>query len=649
MKVLFSSWDGKIVDNRGKPKESWDEVQVNLPAEALGEKVRAFFGWNGIVILEEGESIPDLSRAYMEAVQKESCGKCIPCRVGTRIMLDCLEKICAGEGREEDLDLIVNIGRAVMEASKCGIGQTGPRPVIDAITYFRDEFLSLIREGKSVERKEYKVGVTAPCMDACPSSLDIPKYIEAIYEGDFEKSLEIIRERTCLPATLGRVCVNPCEENCRRALVDGPLAIRWLKRFVADFEMKLGRFPEIQIPEKRPEKVAIIGAGPAGLSCAYYLAKKGYSVTIFERHPQPGGMALYGIPDYRLPRDVLFREVSIIESLGVEIKYNTKVGEDITIKDMFAQGYKAVFIGVGAQGSAKMGVEGEDAGYKGFIPGVKYLYEINNGRDPYPEGKRVVVVGGGNVAMDCVRCSFRIGKEDVHLVYRRTKAEMPANKVEIEEAEEEGVQFHYLCNPTKVIADESGKVVAVELIRMELGEPDETGRRRPIPVPGSEFILETDIVVPAIGQAIQLDFLKDFEGVKAGRGNRIVVDPYTFETEVKGVFAAGDCVTGPNVLVRAAGAGRRAAEKIDQYLRGVGPVPTDEDRFDYIFGSLGLFDKNEKVPVPPTKPRHKMDVLPPEVRKYTFDEIEQGYSPEVAIEEASRCLRCYRIGLVSTE
>ncbi len=645
MKVLFSSWEGKLVDNRGKPKDDWDDAPVKLPPSFKGEEIKAFMGWDGIILIED-ENVVDMCRAYMEAVQRESCGKCIPCRVGTKVILECLERICEGRGEEKDIELIENLSKVIMEAAKCGIGQTGPKPILDAVTYFRGDFEKAIKEKKRIERKNYKISVTAPCMDACPSSLDIPRYIEAIYEGRFEDSLEIIRERTCLPGILGRVCVNPCEENCRRALVDGPLAIRWLKRFVFDYEMHLGRFPKIKTAEKKPDKVAIIGAGPAGLSCAFYLAKKGYQVTIFERHPQPGGMALYGIPDYRLPREIIFREVSIIESLGVEIKYNVKVGEDITIKDMFDQGYKAVFIGVGAQGSAKMGIEGEDAGYKGFIPGVRYLYEINNGRDPYPEGKRVVVVGGGNVAMDCVRSSFRIGKEDVHLVYRRTRAEMPANKVEIEEAEEEGVEFHFLCNPTKIIA-ENGKVVAVELIRMELGEPDETGRRRPIPVPGSEFILETDIVVPAIGQAILVDFLKGFEGVKAGRGNRIVVDPYTFETDVKGVFAAGDCVTGPNVLVRAAGAGRRAAEKIDQYLRGIGPVPTDEDRFDYIFGELGVFKKDEKVSVPPTKPRRKMEILPPEVRKYVFDEIEQGYKPMDAIEEASRCLRCYRIGLVS--
>ncbi len=646
MKVLFSSWEGRIVDNRKKPRDEWEDVPLPLPPSFNDEKIKAFFGWDGIILVDEVESVVDMARAYMEAVQKESCGKCIPCRVGTKVILDLLNRICQGEGEEKDLEVIERLCRMIMEAAKCGIGQTGPKPVLDAITYFREEFEKLIKEKKAVERKEYKIAVTAPCVEACPASLDIPRYIEAIYEGKFEESLAIIREKLCLPGTLGRVCVNPCEEHCRRALVDGPLAIRWLKRFVYDYEAMRGVFPRIEVRDRKEDKVAIIGAGPAGLSCAYFLAKMGYGVTIFEKHPYPGGMALYGIPDYRLPRSVLFREVSILERMGVEIKYNVRVGEDITIKELFDQGFKAVFIAVGAQGSAKMGIEGEDAGYKGFIPGVKYLYEINNGRDPYPEGKRVVVVGGGNVAMDCVRCSFRIGKEDVHLVYRRTRAEMPANKVEIEEAEEEGVQFHFLCNPTKIIAKD-GKVVAVELIKMKLGEPDESGRRRPIPIPGSEFVLETDILVPAIGQAIIPDFIKGFEGIKLGRGNRILVDPYTFETEAKGVFAAGDCVTGPNVLVRAAGTGRKAAEKIDQYLRGVGPVPTDEDRFDYIFNKLGVFKKDERVSVPPTKPRHKMEVLPPEVRKHTFDEIEQGYKPEVAIEEASRCLRCYRIGLAS--
>ncbi len=272
-------------------------------------------------------------------------------------------------------------------------------------------------------------------------------------------------------------------------------------------------------------------------------------------------MATYGIPDYRLPRGVLTKvEVDIIKAQGVEVRFGVQIGKDITLTDL-RRDFDAVFIGVGAQASAKMGLEGEDKGYRGFIPGVRYLYDINNGVDPYPEGKRVVVVGGGNVAIDCVRTSFRIGKTDVHLVYRRSRAEMPADHEEVRDAEEEGVQFHFLCNPTRIL-EQDGKVVGVELIKMELGEPDRSGRRKPVPVPGSEFVLETDILVPAIGQAVDLSFLKKEDGIETTKWRTIVVDPDTFETSVKGVFSAGDCVTGPDVLVRAAGNGRKVAERL---------------------------------------------------------------------------------------
>ena len=279
-------------------------------------------------------------------------------------------------------------------------------------------------------------------------------------------------------------------------------------------------------------------------------------------------MAAVGIPDYRLPRDIMRYEAGILERLGVEFRYNTQIGKDITISQIFEQGYKAIFIGVGAHTNTPMGVDGEDKGYKGFIPGVFYLLEINLGRDPYPQGKKVVVVGGGNVAIDCVRTSFRIGKPDVNLVYRRTKKEMPADRVEIHDAEEEGVKFHYLCNPVRILAEE-GKVVGVECIRMELGEPDASGRRRPIPIKGSEFMIETDILIPAIGQAIDFSFLEEKDGVKTTKRSTVAIEEGTFQTSREGIFSAGDCVTGPDVLVRAAGHGKRSAEKIDLFLRGM--------------------------------------------------------------------------------
>jgi len=644
--ILFSSWGGVVTDNRGKlESERQPMANLSLPVEFdQDKKIRAFIGWDGIAIRDPEVSIIDLIRAYMEAVQKESCGKCTPCRVGTRIMLTILNRISEGQGEMEDLDKLKYLGEMILRSSKCNLGQTGPRPVLDALEYFKTQFIDAIQSKRRVPHGDYKIKVTAPCVSACPSHLPIYDYIELIKEGRFLKSLEAIRNATCLPGILGRVCIRPCESNCRRGNVDECLSIKWLKRFVADYEIEKRRVPSVHQGGARSEKVAIIGAGPAGLSCAYYLALKGYSVTIFERLGEPGGMAAMGIPDYRLPRNIVRYETELIERLGVEIRYNTQVGKDITLSQIFEQGYKAIFIGVGAQTNTPMGVEGEDKGYKGFIPGVYYLLEINLGRDPYPEGKKVVVVGGGNVAIDCVRSSFRLGKPDVNLVYRRTKKEMPADPVEVHDAEEEGVKFHYLCNPVRIVEKE-GKVVGVECIRMELGEPDESGRRRPVPIKGSEFFIETDILIPAIGQAIDLSFLEEKDGIKTTRRSTIAVQEGTFLTSRPGVFSAGDCVTGPDVLVRAAGTGKRAAEKIDLFLRGMEVKESEEERLESLMEKIKVYNKEEKVGICGGTKREVLKMLPPETRKWTFEEVEKGFSIPQAQKEAERCLRCVRIGL----
>lgn len=644
--ILFSSWGGVVTDNRGKlDLERQASPSLNLPLEFdKDKKIRAFIGWDGIAIRDPEVNLIDLIRAYMEAVQNESCGKCTPCRIGTRIMVSILNRIADGQGKDEDLEQLRYLGEMIKKSSKCNLGQTGPKPVLDAIDHFKNQFLEVIQSKKKIPHEEYKVKVTAPCVSACPSHLPIYEYVELIKEGRFSESLDAIRGATCLPGILGRVCVRPCEENCRRSNVDEPVSIKWLKRFVADYEIEKRKWPLLKKDEIRSDKVAVIGAGPAGLSCAYYLALKGYQVTIFERLGEPGGMAAMGIPDYRLPRNIVGYETQVVKSLGVEIRYNTQVGKDITLSQMFEQGYKAIFIGVGAQTNTPMGVEGEDKGYKGFIPGVYYLLEVNLGRDPYPEGKRVVVVGGGNVAIDCVRSSFRVGKPDVNLVYRRTKKEMPADHVEIHDAEEEGVKFHYLCNPVRIIEKE-GKVVGVECIRMELGEPDESGRRRPVPVKGSEFFIETDILIPAIGQAIDLSFLGEKDGIRTTKRSTISVEEGTFKTSRDGIFSAGDCVTGPDVLVRAAGNGRRAAEKIDLFLRGVEVKESEEDRLEVMVEKIKVYNKGEKIGISGGQKRAMLNLLPPDTRKWIFDEVEEGFTIPLAQKEAERCLRCVRIGL----
>ncbi len=646
--IVFSSWEGKVVDNRGKDPDFFDTVnQIEFPEYfKADEKIRALIGWYGIVLRDDTVNVVDLCRSYMEAVHQHSCGKCTPCRRGTGIISELLTQICNGHGKIEDLAKLKTLAEMVSVSSKCDIGQSGPLPLIDALDHFKDDFIQAISEDKPLKAGLYRSMKTAPCIDACPIHLDIPTYVERIKEGKFLESLDVIRERLPLPGILGRVCVRPCEEHCRRANLDKPISIKYLKRFVSDHELALKKNPAYHItPSKKTGRVAIIGAGPAGITCAYHLARRGHQVTVYERLGEPGGMSAMGIPDYRLPRPILRREVEQVQQMGVEIKYNTYIGKDVKLADLVNDS-DAVFIGVGAQGSSSMRVKGEDEGYKGFIPGVQYLLDINEGRDPYPEGKRVVVIGGGNVAIDCVRCSFRIGKEDVNLVYRRTRNEMPADEVEIVDAEEEEVQFHFLTTPVRII-EKNGIVTGLECIRMELGEPDKSGRRRPVPIEGSEFVFDCDTVVPAIGQRTDMSLLDGVDGIDTTPWGTIVVDEVTKQSTHEKIFSAGDCETGPGALITACAGGKRAAESIDSLINGNPLTPNQDEHFDMLFKKVPVYDADEEMPMVGGQDRKELDMLSPETRKYTFDEVEKGYPNSDAIAEARRCLRCYRVATVA--
>ncbi|MDN5346628.1 MAG: formate dehydrogenase beta subunit [Clostridia bacterium] len=612
------------------------------------EEVKALVGWGGIALKDPGVNIVELLRAYMAMVQEESCGRCIPCRVGSKIILDILTKITQGQGREEDLDLIERIAGLAKDGSLCELGQSFPIPLLDGLKFHREVFLHAITHKQPLGSKGYRYHklYTAPCMQGCPAHIDIPRYIENIRRGDFEAALAAIREKTVLAGVLGRVCVHPCEANCRRNNLDAPLSIRCLKRFVADFELALRRKPSW--PERKlRDKVAIIGSGPAGLSCAYQLARQGYRVTVFEALPVAGGMLAVGIPSYRLPRDILQYEINLLLDLGVEIKLNTRIGHDLQFEDLKKQGFKAIFIATGLHASAKMGLEGEDEGYEGFIPGVDFLREANLGRK-IKLGRRVAVVGGGNVAMDCSRVALRLGAEEVYIIYRRSRAEMPAHEAEIEEAEAEGVKYHFLTNPTRIIA-KNGKMVGVECIRMELGEPDSSGRRRPVPVPGSEFILEIDNLIPAIGQVSDLDFLPQGEGaINVSRRGTIEVDPWTLATNLPGVFAGGDVVHGARTVIEAVASGNRAAKSIDLYLREGRVAPDTEDDRQAYLDRLGCYDPQEKPGVIAGRSRQQPELLPTAQRKGNFQEVELAFPTPVALKEADRCLRCYRLALAVT-
>ncbi|MBU5614346.1 FAD-dependent oxidoreductase [Geomonas azotofigens] len=666
--VVFSSWGRNIVDNR-KGGEKKD-VSFKLPATYDGERpLSAFIGWDGIILYNKDVDIPAMVAEYMKRVQtKYVCGKCTPGKKGTRVIMDALSGIMEGRGKEEDLDTILDVG-SVLSHCKCTLCPSSAVPVIDAVTHFRDAFVNYIRGAKSLSSEfRYIEKYTAPCMDKCPAHIDIPAYIESVKDYRFGDSLETIRESMPLPSVCGRVCPHPCETACRRKNVDEPINIMVLKRSASDYEWQHGHLPPMAPKGKQSKKIAVVGAGPAGLAAAYYLALEGYPVTIYEALPLGGGMVAVGIPPYRQPRHLLQRDIDIIQGLGVEIIYNTRVGKDITL-DELRKKFDAVLLAPGAHRSKPMGVEGEDKGYKGFLTGgIDFLRNVYLGL-PTGMGKKVFVVGGGNTAIDCVRVALREGAEESVLVYRRSRNEMPADVWEVDGADEEGVRFEFQVLPTKVIANENNEVTGVELIRMALGEPDASGRRRPEPVPGSEFIIECDTIIPAIGQDADLSFipadagidttkwstivtkyvpLKGHDGkdLKDGMGNML---SRTLITDCDGVFASGDAEIGPLTVVACVGNGHRAAKVIQRYLEGKGVELSDDERMEDILTYFGVYDKNEDVQWLDSASReHQKEVHGKERASFkNYCEVELGYANSQAVREAERCLRCYRVAMVA--
>jgi formate dehydrogenase beta subunit len=648
--IIFSSWGGEIIETRGDETQNQAAIKdLDLPEYfKQDEKIKALMGWKGIVLRSPEVDIIDLCREYFEAVlaHSKTCDKCNYCKTGWKEMLEVFEDMANSEATEEDLEFLQSAAEAIVSNAKCSIGKSGPAPLFDALKYFADDFSQAVSGEKQMTKGTYYSKLTAPCLDACPIHLDIPKYVELIKDAKFTESLTVIRERLPIAGIVGRVCFRPCEKHCRRGNLDEPISIKALKRFVADYELSEQKEPEYEIaPSEKTGKVAIVGAGPAGITCAYNLACNGHDVTIYEALDEPGGMSAVGIPDYRLPRNILQDEVQQIQKMGVSINYGQAIGDDLTLSQLENE-FDAVFIGVGAQDSTKIGIEGEDQEYQGFIPGLAYLREVNAGGDPYPQGKKVVVIGGGNVAIDCVRCSLRTEKEDIHLVYRRTRNEMPADGAEIHDAEEEQVQFHFLTAPVRVLA-EAGKVVGLECIKMELGEPDDSGRPRPVPVEGSEFVFDCDTIISAIGQQVDLSLLAGMDDVQTTKWNTIVVDEYTKQSSRSKIFVAGDCETGPDALITACAGGRRAARSIDRFINAQSLDYDDNHYFDKLFETVKVYDPDEEILKVESKPRYQPSMLPPDERKSSFDEVEQGLSAQQAVAEAERCLRCYQVATIA--
>ena len=602
---------------------------VNVPVEyesvtALG----AIMGSGGVVVMDEDNCMVDIAKMFLGFCRDESCGKCVPCRAGIPKVLAILTKITDGKGTMEDIATLEELSAMMQDACLCALGQTAPNPALSTLRHFREEYEAHIID-KKCPAAMCQALFRAPCQHTCPVGLDVPGYIALIKSDKPAEAYKLIMQRLPLPMSVGRVCPHPCERKCRRGQVDEAVSIRHLKRYASDYAWEHGLSYTPEVKASKSEKVAVIGAGPAGLAAAWDLAVEGYKVTIFESLPVAGGMLAVGIPEYRLPKEILNKEIDNIKKLGIEIKLNSPVSD---VNALFKEGYKAVFIGIGAHKGDKMGIPGEEL--EGVYDAIDFLRNINLGK-AISVGKKVAVVGGGNSAIDAARIALRKGAEEVHIIYRREKTDMPAEEEEIAAAEEEGIKLHVLTNPVKVIG-KGGKVSAVECQKQALGDFDKSGRRSPKAIAGSEYSIEIDTLIEAIGQRPDTASLK-LGDIKTGKGGVVLADKRTLATDQKGVFVGGDAFTGPWTVIEAIASGQRAAASIKRFLAGKELIPTVDRKDSETFTYSNVPPTDEETA---EHARLGMAEIRLADRKSSMKEVVLNYSAKEAKEECSRCLRC---------
>ena len=619
----------KAIQSGGPSGGCLTKAHLNTPVSyeslsALG----AIMGSGGLIVMDEDTCMVDTARYFMDFIVDESCGKCLPCRVGTRRMLEILERITEGEGREGDIEMLEELAETLQQTAMCGLGQTASNPVLSTIRYFRDEYETHIRA------KHCDAGVcsnlyTSPCRNACPAGVNVPGYMSLVAAGRYMDAYRLIRQDNPFPAVCGRVCTHPCERHCRRAQVDEALSICSIKRFVGDYALR----DEFNIPAVKPlpptgKKVAVVGSGPSGLTCAYYLAHLGHEVNVYEAEEVAGGVLYWGIPEYRLPNEVLAKEIRAIENAGVTIHTSARIGTragSVMTMDELMERNDAVYVAIGTQKSKRMDIPGEDL--TGVESGLAFLRRVGLNRDRSVP-RRLAVVGGGSTAMDCARTAIRLGAAEVFVIYRRTEDEMPADREEVQEALEEGVRILTLTAPIEVMGQD-GRVTGIKVRAMRQGDFGSDGRRRTSGIPGSDYVLECDGVVTAINQELDAMSLPTDE---AGNPS-FPTDKFTAQTPKEGMFAGGDAAPwGASVVVNAIADGKKAAASIDRYLGGTGELNKGEE-IDIPVIPVGEVEEHERFP---TK---RLDV---DQRRDNFCEVACGFHTLDAMAESLRCLHCDR-------
>ena len=607
------------------PQEMFD---TPVDYETLAQ-LGSIMGSGGMVVMDEDNCMVDVARYFIEFTHSESCGKCIPCRVGLDTSLRILNAFTRGKAVEADLERLDEMCRMIRDTSLCGLGQTAPNPLLTTMRHFRHEFEDHIRA------KRCRAGVCedlalSPCENSCPLHMNIPRFLQLYKEYRLEEAFEAVVLDNPLPASTGRVCQHPCEDRCRRRSLDSPINMREVHRFIADSIYQSERFDAMaqRIVARKlaatGRKVGVVGAGPTGLAAAFYLALLGHDVTVYDPNPEPGGMLRYAIPDYRLPKDIVRKEIELIRRMGVNFVGGVSVGTDITLADLDNQ-FNAVFLAIGTWKEGWVYLPGTEL--KGVLTALTFLEGVSK-EEPAQLGRQVVVIGGGNAAIDSARTALRMGAE-VTVIYRREKKDMPAIREETDSAAEEGVKFLFLATPHRILGDEAGNVKAIEVVKTKLGEFDSSGRRRPVPTEEIRRV-QCDTVILAVGEAVDQDFVRA-AGLRIKEHGTLEVDRFTLETTRSKFYAGGDLISGASNVSNAMGYGKKAARNIDRRLMGEGRWERIGAQFTY---------SNVAPAEPSGSGRHHVVELPATERVESFAESVVGLAPEDAWEESARCLRC---------